>query len=69
MENKVASRLASLGMRIADLIGKKKVPRVEVPQRGLNNVIFDKKCNLLRMGDKTSMRNFMNKTRLFPHKS
>lgn len=56
----VAKRLADLGTRIADMIEKKKVPRMNVPQRGFNNIEFDKKTHLLRMGDKTSSRNFMN---------
>ncbi len=61
MTNKdVAKRLADLGTKIANMIEKKKVPKVNVPQRGLNNITFDRKANLLRMGDKTSTRNFMN---------
>ena len=56
----VASKIADLGTKIADLIENKKVPKMTVPQRGLNNVTFDKKSNLLRMGDKTTSRNFMN---------
>jgi DNA topoisomerase VI subunit A len=59
-ENKVSSRLRKLGKDILNQIEKDKVPKVHVPQRGLSNILFDEEANLLRMGDKTSSRNFMN---------
>lgn len=59
-DKNVVKKLKGLGQKIYDQIGAKKVPKLHVPQRGLNNIIFDEKANLLRMGDKTSTRNFMN---------
>ncbi|MBD3387720.1 MAG: DNA topoisomerase IV subunit A [Candidatus Altiarchaeales archaeon] len=59
-DKKVIAKLTDLGENIAALIEKNKVPKIQVPQRGLSNIKFDKKTNLLRMGSKTSTRNFMN---------
>ncbi len=59
-DKEVAGRLRSLGKEIAGMIDNKKVPKMKVPQRGLTNIKFDKKNNLLRLGTKTSTRNFMN---------
>ena len=59
-DKKVAVKLRELGEDIGVLIEKNKVPKMKVPQRGLSNIRFDKKNNLLRMGSKTSTRNFMN---------
>lgn len=56
----VAAKLTGLGEDISELIDKNRVPKMQVPQRGLSNIKFDKKTNLLRMGSKTSTRNFMN---------
>jgi len=56
----VVSKIKGLAEEISDDIGKGKPPKMHVPLRGLNNVKFDKQSNLLRLGNKTSARNFMN---------
>ena len=56
----IVSILEGLGDDIAASIEKEKVPKMHVPVRSLNNITFDKEKHLLRMGDKTSTRNFMN---------
>ncbi len=56
----VIARIDKLALNISKMISKKEALKVQVPQRSFGNVIFDKKENLLRLGDKTSTRNFMN---------
>ncbi|MFH0862311.1 MAG: DNA topoisomerase IV subunit A [Candidatus Altiarchaeota archaeon] len=56
----VIKRLKDLGEGIAKSIEADKVPKMQVPLRSFSNIHFDKENNLLRMGDKTSTRNFMN---------
>jgi DNA topoisomerase VI subunit A len=56
----VVGKLQGLGDSIAASIEKEKVPKMQVPLRSLNNITFDKQSNLLRLGAKTSTRNFMN---------
>lgn len=56
----IISGLTKLGNEVADDISKHKVPKIEVPQRGLNNVTFDEEENLLFLGDKMSTRSFLN---------
>jgi DNA topoisomerase-6 subunit A len=59
-KKKVLERLTGLGEDISKAIEAGKVPKVHVPQRSLSNIRFDKTNNLLRLGKKTSTRNFMN---------
>ncbi len=56
----VIRKLKGLGEDIASSIEADKVPKMKVPLRSFSNIQFDKESNLLRMGDKTSIRNFMN---------
>ncbi|VVB51293.1 Type 2 DNA topoisomerase 6 subunit A [uncultured archaeon] len=56
----VVSKLKGLGEEITADVHAGKAPKMKVPQRGLNNVVFDKTENLLRLGDKKSSRNFLN---------
>ncbi|MBU0763051.1 MAG: DNA topoisomerase IV subunit A [Candidatus Altiarchaeota archaeon] len=60
MKKNVSSKIKDLGKKILDQIESDKVPKIHVPQRGFSNILFDEEANLLRMGDKTSSRNFMN---------
>jgi DNA topoisomerase-6 subunit A len=60
VDKEVVEKLTRLGEDMAKQVTRKKSLRVQVPQRSLGNVIFDKKANLLRMGKKTSTRSFMN---------
>ncbi len=56
----VEGRLTELGKELLADVSKKKSPKMTMPQRGLNNVHFDKASSLLRLGKKTSTRSFMN---------
>ncbi|MFH1404460.1 MAG: DNA topoisomerase IV subunit A [Candidatus Altiarchaeota archaeon] len=60
VDKEVVEKLTALGEGMVKKISKKERLSVHVPQRSLGNVIFDKKENLLRIGDKTSSRSFMN---------
>lgn len=61
MKNKeVISRIIDLGEAVERKISRGDPPTVKVPQRGLANVRFDKKNNLLRLGSKNSTRSFLN---------
>lgn len=57
---KVISRLTNLGNEITEMIEKYESPRMHVPQRGLGNVSFNERKNLLELGDKKSARSFLN---------
>lgn len=57
---KVVSKLVNLGEDLISEIKKHDVPKMKVPIRGFNNVVFDEKKNILELGDKTSTRSFMN---------
>ncbi|MDD4352797.1 MAG: DNA topoisomerase VI, partial [Candidatus Gracilibacteria bacterium] len=56
----VISRLGTFGDELLEEIQKNEVPKMKVPQRGLNNVVFNPKTNILELGDKKSTRNYMN---------
>ncbi|RZN45052.1 DNA topoisomerase IV subunit A [archaeon] len=60
MSNDVEKKLQKLAIEVVSQIDKKKAPYVEIPQRGLSNVFFDDEERMLKMGDKTSKRSFIN---------
>ncbi|OYT53197.1 MAG: DNA topoisomerase VI [Candidatus Altiarchaeales archaeon ex4484_2] len=61
MENKeVARRLTKLGEDIVDEIKLEESPQIRIPQRGIGNIIFNEKKNILELGNKKSTRSFMN---------
>ena len=60
MSNDVEKKLQKLAIGVVSQIDKKKAPYVEIPQRGLSNVFFDDEERMLKMGDKTSKRSFIN---------
>lgn len=55
-----SERLTSLGDDVVGQLSKHRSPNLILPTRGLTNVFFDEKAQLLRMGRKTSTRNFLN---------
>ncbi|MFH1721416.1 MAG: DNA topoisomerase IV subunit A [Candidatus Altiarchaeota archaeon] len=59
-DSEVISKLVGLGENLVEDIEKKKGPAIDVPMRGLSNVTYDEKAKLLRLGDKTSSRSFLN---------
>lgn len=55
-----SERLTSLGDDVVSQLSKHRSPNLVLPTRGLTNVFFDEKAQLLRLGHKTSIRNFLN---------
>ena len=55
-----SERLTSLGDDVVKQLSKRRSPNLVLPTRGLTNVFFDEKAQLLRLGRKTSTRNFLN---------
>ncbi len=57
---KVLARLEQLGREILEAVREGRNPYFDIPTRGLNNVYFDEKRKVIRMGDKLSRRYFLN---------
>jgi len=57
---RVLSKLEEYGRRILEDIKAGRNPYFDIPMRGLNNVYFDEKRRVIRMGDKLSRRYFLN---------
>src|SRR3989344_1793849 len=60
MTNKSIKKLDSFGERLVDFVNKKKNPKIDLPVRSLNNVVWDKKTGTLRLGSKMAERFFFN---------
>ncbi len=56
----VVAKLTGLGEHLAEDIERGNPPVLHVPQRSLSNVNFDERDRLLKLGDKTSTRAFLN---------
>ncbi|HLD59299.1 MAG TPA: DNA topoisomerase IV subunit A [archaeon] len=59
-DKEVIKRLEGLGTGIFEQIEKGKEPAIELPVRNLGNIFFDKKSKTIKLGDKTSQRQFLN---------
>jgi DNA topoisomerase-6 subunit A len=57
---KVLSKLEEYGRSVLEAIKAGRNPYFDIPARGLNNVYFDEKSRLIKMGDKLSRRYFLN---------
>jgi DNA topoisomerase-6 subunit A len=57
---KVISKLKNLGGEITENIMLHQSPKIRMPQRGIGNINFNEKKNLLELGDKISTRSFLN---------
>ncbi len=57
---KVISKLTHLGKDITEDIMLHQSPGIRMPQRGIGNIHFNEKKNLLELGDKRSTRSFLN---------
>ncbi|ASI99572.1 DNA topoisomerase IV subunit A [Thermococcus celer] len=57
---RVLTKLEEHGRRILEDIKSGKNPYFDIPMRGLNNVYFDERNRVIRMGDKLSRRYFLN---------
>lgn len=59
-DKEVLKRLKGLGESILKQIEKNQEPSIELPVRTLNNVYFDTKSQTIKLGNKTSERQFLN---------
>lgn len=57
-KSKFGKELQDLGKDLVNQIKKGKNPSMKVPQRTINNIIYDKKSNTLKLGNKESTREF-----------
>ncbi len=57
---KSLKQLEKLGKETLEMINKRKEPFVELPIRSLSNTFFDEQSKTIKMGNKTSKRNFLN---------
>ena len=58
--NNVERKLQKMAKGVVGQLDKNKAPSIDIPQRGLSNVYFDETSRILKMGDKTSNRSFIN---------
>ncbi|MBI2971218.1 MAG: DNA topoisomerase IV subunit A [Candidatus Aenigmarchaeota archaeon] len=56
----IKKEFSQLGEKVLTDIEKKENPYIEIPIRGLSNIIFDKKTRQLSLGNKTSKRYYFN---------
>ncbi len=56
----VIKKLEGSGEQLLKQIDKKENPSIELPVRSLNNIFFDPKSKTIKLGDKTSQRQFLN---------
>ncbi|MBI4210939.1 MAG: DNA topoisomerase IV subunit A [Candidatus Diapherotrites archaeon] len=59
-DKEVIKKLEGIGEQLLKQIEKSQNPTVELPVRTLNNIFFDKKTGTIKLGDKTSERQFLN---------
>ena len=52
--------MTGLGKDVYEQIASSKEPTIELPVRNLGNIYFDKKSKTIKLGDKTSKREFLN---------
>ena len=56
----VIKKLEGLGDNVLGQIEAGKEPAIELPVRNIGNIFFDKKTKTIKLGDKTSQRQFLN---------
>src|SRR3989338_9300483 len=59
-DKEVQKTLEGLGHDLVKQIEKGENPLIEMPVRSLNNIYFDQKTKTIKLGDKTSQRQFLN---------
>ncbi len=59
-DQQVIVELQDAGHKLLKQIDKKEDPKIELPVRTLSNIYFDPKSKTIKLGDKTSFRNFLN---------
>lgn len=57
---KPRKELIKIGEEVIKEINKQQNPKIELPVRGLSNVVFDQQSKTLTLGDKTAQRFFFN---------
>ncbi len=60
MSNEINAKLVELAQAVLAQLEEERPPAIHIPQRGLSNVFFDDGERILRLGDKTSKRSFLN---------
>lgn len=59
-DKQVTKKLEEVGEGVLKQIDKGESPNYELPIRTLNNIFFDEKSKTIKLGDKTSSRQFLN---------
>src|SRR3989344_4705738 len=59
-DKSVDEKIDNLANEVLNQIERKNNPVVDIPLRGINNVYFDEKNEVIQMGDKISSRSFFN---------
>jgi DNA topoisomerase VI subunit A len=59
-ENKGKEKIQKLGREVASQLEKKENPSITLPLRSLSNIYFDEKHRIIKIGDKTSKRYYLN---------
>ncbi|RLG19116.1 DNA topoisomerase VI, partial [Nanoarchaeota archaeon] len=60
MKKVVLKKLEDLGKEVVEKLEKGENPYIEIPVRGLSNVIYDEKRRRIILGDKVLKRYFFN---------
>ena len=60
MENKTRERIRNLAKEVIEQLKKQENPSITLPIRSLSNIYFDPQHRLIRIGDKTSKRYYLN---------
>jgi len=60
MSSEINAKLVELAQAVLAQLEEERPPAIHIPQRGLSNVFFDDGERILRLGDKTSKRSFLN---------
>ena len=60
MEEKTKQKIRNLGNDVLGQLDRKEDPAITLPLRTLSNIYFDEKHKLIKIGDKTSKRYYLN---------
>jgi len=60
MEEKSKEKIRKLGNDVVSQLEKKENPNITLPVRSLSNIYFDPQRRLIKIGDKTSKRHYLN---------
>ena len=60
MESKSKEKIRNLAMEVIRQLERKESPSITLPVRSLSNIYFDPQHRLIKIGDKTSKRHYLN---------